>query len=770
MTQKYFKISSGLKNLIGSELITDNFVAVFELVKNSFDADASEVLITFERVYSGNPKIIIQDNGNGMSKDDLFNKWLFVAYSGKKEIAGNDGDYRNKIQPKRFYAGAKGVGRFSCDRLGRFLNLLTVKNETNAIVENISIDWQKFEEDQNKKFDEIPIEYRTLSKASYNLKHGTVLEITGVSPNEWSRDNFVRLKDKLSKLVRPDLNTSKHGKQFKVILNVPDEQANDFVEIEKNKDKGEGHIYRNIINGEIKNFIFDDLGIRTTRIITSVSTDGKEITTRLTDRDEFIYEIKEESRFPLLKDITIQLYFLNRSAKIIFTKKMGVDAINYGNVFVYKNGFRILPYGEPRDDSMEVNARALQGFNRYIGTRNLIGQIEIFGSNADLRETTSRDGGLVKTKSYLQLLEYFFEVLRKLEKYVVEVTEWGVNDDNIENLKGENVKKNLVKLISNIADDKALLSISYNKNIIKLIGNQEENSAKKLIKNFRRIAVESDDKQLLKDTERLEKTLNSALRAKESAEKEVLLKSQEKKKIEDALEQQIGETLFARAVVGIETKELLSIQHHQTHTAQRITYLINNLIDGINNKASAEKLLELADKIAFENEKIITLSRFVTKANFDTTTVKIDADLVKFVNEYALNVYREYKNLSLNNKVFNIVVAPHSDLKFDTSFRPIELIIILDNLLDNALKANAKIVELIWEKVSKSEVALRVIDNGDGISDKNIEKIFDFRFSTTNGAGLGLYHVKQVIEKMKGSITANNKIRKGVEFILRFKK
>ena len=85
MSKEYFKISSGLKNLIGSELITDNFVAVFELVKNSFDAKASEVKIIFENIYSENAKIIIQDNGKGMDYDDLINKWLFVAYSAKRD-------------------------------------------------------------------------------------------------------------------------------------------------------------------------------------------------------------------------------------------------------------------------------------------------------------------------------------------------------------------------------------------------------------------------------------------------------------------------------------------------------------------------------------------------------------------------------------------------------------------------------------------------------------------------------------------------------------
>jgi len=64
-----FRISSALKNIIGRELITDDFIAVFELVKNSFDAHATMVTITFEE-----DRIIIKDNGKGMTYDDLIKK------------------------------------------------------------------------------------------------------------------------------------------------------------------------------------------------------------------------------------------------------------------------------------------------------------------------------------------------------------------------------------------------------------------------------------------------------------------------------------------------------------------------------------------------------------------------------------------------------------------------------------------------------------------------------------------------------------------------
>jgi len=772
MSDKYFKISSALKNLIGSDLITDNFVAVFELVKNSFDARATEVKITFEDIYSKNAKIIIQDNGKGMDYEDLTEKWLFLGYSAKRD--GTE-DYRDKIKSGRIYAGAKGVGRFSCDRLGKYLNLISLSKQPKSKIENIFVDWAKFEENQKELFDKIPVVHSVLTKTKYNLKHGTVLEITGIPTDFWSRDNFKRLKEKLSKLIRPDLNTSDEVQKFKIILSVPDEADRDREVIKKFKQETNNDIqqYYNTVNGEIKNFVFNALDIKTTKIESSIDDNGI-ITTRLTDRDNYIYEIKEKSEFPLLSNIGITLYFLNRSAKVTFKKRTGVEHVEFGSLFIYKNGFRIYPYGERGDDSLRIDNRAMQGYARFMGLRSLIGEISITGNSPELRETTSRGDGLVKTEAYNQLANtedgFLIRTLRRLEKYAVDVTQWGVNsEDETENISSEQVKENLVKLIANISE--GVLKLDYNKDIINLIANREEKSAKKLVKNFKRIAAESNNKQLFKEAERIEKTLTSALKAKESAEKESLKKDAEKKKIAAELEQQISETLFAKADRGTEKDDLLSIQHHIfRHSAQHITNYIEQLVDSINKDLPKDQLLKIASKLSFENKKIITLSRFVTKAQFDTTVTKINADLIKFVNEYVLNVYQEYKHLIMNNQNLKIIATTPKNLIFDSSFRPIEVIIILDNLLNNSLKAKAKNVKIIWEGIGKSEIELHIVDDGIGIPDKNKDKIFDPRFTTTNGSGLGLYHTKEVIEKMGGKISVNNKLKQGVEFILKFKK
>ena len=779
MSDKYFKVSSGLKSLIGSELITDNFIAVFELVKNSFDARASQVDIRFEDLDSQSPKIIIVDNGKGMDYDDLMNKWLFVAYSAKKEGIEDEVDYRNKIKLRTYYAGAKGVGRFSCDRLGRYLNLISIKDTSNSKIENIKVDWEKFEKNQKDEFIKIPVQYNVLESIPYKINHGTILEISGFDSSEWQRDDLKTLKEKLSKLIRPDLNKTIQDGTFNISLIVPSEKGKDEKEIEKakllSKEEQEGYIYRETVNGDIKNFVFEELDIRTTKIEAKISKEGDSITTKLVDRGEFIYEIIEVNPYVLLSNISITLYFLNRSAKAIFTRRMKVNPIEYGNLFVYKNGFRINPYGDRGDDSFGIDNRALQGYARYIGLRNLIGQIDIQEENPELRETTSRAGGFVKTKAYYQLADFsdglLIKTLRRLEKFVVDVIEWGLDDDVIELINNEEKSENLIKIISNIYDEKTLINIEYNKNLIDILDQREEKSARKLVKNFKRLADETDNPQLRKDANQLDKKLTSALKAKESAEKETKKEREEKVKVKEKLEQQISETLFAKAVVGTETKELLSVQHHiYRHSAQHISALLDTLIDKINSESPKEILLKIADKISFENKKVITLSRFVTKANFDTTTTKIEADLVMFVNEYCQNVYLEYLKLSTSNDNLSIKVFTPRNAKFITKFKPIELIIILDNLLNNSFKAKSSEINLIWEQNNDSSILLHLVDNGVGIPTENLEKIFSFRFSTTNGSGLGLYHVNQIIEGMKGEISVNNNLKKGVEFIIKFKK
>ena len=152
----HFKVSAGLKNIIGKELINDKFIAIFELVKNSYDAGAKNVIIKFENIYSNNSIIYIIDDGKGMSKQEIIDKWLFVAYSEKKNST-----YRDNIKFRRNYAGAKGVGRFSCDRLGETVELLS-KSDKDIKIHSVKINWNEFEDADTEEFQNIEVVYDEL--------------------------------------------------------------------------------------------------------------------------------------------------------------------------------------------------------------------------------------------------------------------------------------------------------------------------------------------------------------------------------------------------------------------------------------------------------------------------------------------------------------------------------------------------------------------------------------------------------------------------------
>ena len=234
MNDEHFKISAYLKNIIGKELITDEFVAVFELVKNSFDANATEVKIIFENQNNTEQaKLIIGDNGKGMNYDELKDKWLFVAYSAKKDGTEFD-DYTNKIKTTRYFAGAKGVGRFSCDRLGSKLNLITIKDEPNPKIENLIVNWDEFEKDAKEEFVDVSVKHQVLSNIDYNINHGTILEISGLR-DKWDRQRILKLKRSLIKLINP--NQENVGNDFSIEIIANEEKELDNVLIKDKKEE-----------------------------------------------------------------------------------------------------------------------------------------------------------------------------------------------------------------------------------------------------------------------------------------------------------------------------------------------------------------------------------------------------------------------------------------------------------------------------------------------------------------------------------------------------
>lgn len=756
-----FRISSGLKDLIGNELITDNNIAVFELVKNSFDAGAKKVTIRFENIYDENARIIIIDDGKGMDYDDLENKWLFVAYSAKRDGTEDEDeskDYRDKIKLRKFYAGAKGVGRFSCDRLGENLNLITIKNKANPKIENLIVNWKDFEEDQTKEFIDIDVKHKHPKTIDYSINHGTILEISKLrNREEWDRDAFIVLKEKLSKLIRPKIGDEQRDNDFKITLEVKDERKNDQEHIAECKEKNKEPEYRKVINGEIKNFIFEHLDLKTTKIVSEIDESGSTITTSLIDRDKDVYSLKEKNPFTTLKNISTQLYFLNRAAKKTFTQKMGIEPVNYGNVFVYKNGFRIHPYGDPRNDMMGIDTRALQQYSRLLGTRNLIGQIDIVSGKYDdnLRETTSRDGGLIRNQAYSELMEFFYDkTLKRLEKYVVQVTDWGVDDDDLKELNDKDVRNRLVKHIANITKDDSILDISYNSDILKIVEDTEQGGAKSLIKNFKRIASETNNEKLLKDAAKLEKKFQGY----RALDKENVHLKEEKDIIKSELEIEKQKNIYlsVRKPLSEDAEKLIhSINFNLVEIDEKVIELIDKIKK---NNLPKNALLKELSELKFFTEKSRKISEIATRANYKYEAEQQWIDIPTYLKEY-LSVYNDIKKTEdKSSKVVEILINDNG-AKLKKYISPIEIAILVDNLISNSIKwrddGKKTSIQVDIRNINPDKIEILFSDNGKGVLSKFLkmpEKIFELGVTETKGSGIGLNSAKRTLEEIGGKI------------------
>jgi len=246
-----FRISSALKDVIGKDLITDDFVAIFELVKNSFDAFAENVGLYFY-FDEKSKKIFIVDDGKGMNKDNIVNKWLFVAFSAKKD--------NSEDKDKRIYSGYKGIGRFSCDRLGKELTLYS-KTEKDENIHTININWNDFEKDSQAEFIDIDINYSLKRNVKFPedvdlKKHGVILEISLLRDSEsWDRKKLIHLKRSLQKLIDPI------GDTRKITLYCKNQIDADKKEKGKAENKGVDPV---LVNGLVKNTIFEILKNKTT--------------------------------------------------------------------------------------------------------------------------------------------------------------------------------------------------------------------------------------------------------------------------------------------------------------------------------------------------------------------------------------------------------------------------------------------------------------------------------------------------------------------------
>lgn len=770
-TPEHFKVSTHLKDIIGRDLVTNEFVAVFELVKNAIDARASRVDVGFDL---DNGRIWIVDNGKGMDADTLRERWLFVAYSAKAdgtEDSKKPGGYRDQIRPQGRYAGSKGIGRFSCDALGKSLVLYS-RTAKDLPTQQLSVRWEDFEDNSREKFESVGVDMVTVdgfpddTPVPMPTESGTALRIDGLRGN-WSKHEIQRLRQYLEKLIDPFGST-------------PDTPVHIGVRDRSLDDKTLSGLV-----GPVRNNISDLLTEKTTRI--HVTIEGNRIRTRLLDRGREVYRITEDNQYEGLSKATVvaDVYYLNRSAKKTFTQRMGVRPVTFGSIFLFLNGFRIFPIGEETDDTFGLNRRKQQGVTRYLGTRDLMGRVDVTAPHRVFREPSSRDAGLIEDANVRDLYEAIRrKMVFRLERYVVGVT-WQDKDDqwrdDASDLAIGTTRERVVRLIGQLASTKDLELEFYDPELVNTFEGDTD-ALHRVMDSLTAIAERRDDPQLLR-------------RVEEAKARQARLEQSEKEAAEAAREARAGIARASERIATL-TKQATYLASTQNMTVEQMTLLLHQvLIYSGHVRAAVDRALsnarsvsstardigagreggELADAAAairvrnrevvddleyihLENDRLMTVARFASNARFDLRTDQLEGDVVEFLEEY-VNEVRAHRD-GVDSIAFEANGLTHT-----AKFRPVDLVVVVDNLVENARKHGARSMRMSARRKNRgSLVEVLVSDDGRGLDEDRVDPahIFEKGYtSSPGGTGLGLYHARMVMEKMDGDLQLDPDREKG---------
>jgi len=805
-----FRANAGIKDIIGRGLILDDNIAIIELIKNSKDAGSKLVKVHFNRADDLEASsLVIKDFGHGMDLDDIRDKWLNIAYSEKKE---------KSPKGKKFFAGSKGVGRFSCDRLGEELVLLSKAKNGEYI--RLPISWTLFEVNQiDAEISTVKLNYEVISEERFlteidetSFNSGTVLIISNLR-SHWEERQLVKLRTELEKFISdPDSN-------FQVKLKIDD---------------GEEQL--------IQNSVFEELEFKTYNIKSKISADGSTITTALRFQGEIIYEYTVENQYPNLRNVQIDAHYLNFTAKVFFKRRTGYSTNEYGSVFMFLNGFRISPYGNPKNDWLGLDQRKSQGTARYMGTRELLGKVSVIDINDTFAPISSREG-LVQNSAYRELtsydpkqkillkngkLDYGYvpHILRQLERFVVQGLRWHsiidlsnpekkkvINDRDLKkdptqyairkidqkavkdviektlrtsnfNIEEYKINSKLISRLSQEAEDE------YNEYILSFVQNTTGKSFSDLDKSDKRalkriasrnmeaiknekVAQKEADEQRLRAKQAEEEAAKERKRreeaeerekqeklAREAAEAAAKLEVDRRKTAEKKLKEVSDENIFHKMDANKNLEHIINLHHQIILYSSTAESDIENLKDLLreNDAMSDELVFETVSSIEDQIIKISKFSEFATSQKYKLALNEVTGNLVQFVGNYLNEVKsREtsLKRISLENKL-------DLDIEYHTDYSPLNIMILVDNLISNSKRALASKILFVPPKGKGG--LFSITDNGVGIhsSIDDNKKIFKKGFTTSDeGSGRGLFHVKSTLEEIGLGIRVIDNFKSG---------
>ncbi len=726
--------------MLGEQLIKNERIALVELIKNAYDADADWVKISFNGFgdnfeINKHSKIIIEDNGEGMTEDVIKNAWMNPATPNKYI---GDGIRLTKTK-KRIIQGEKGIGRFSILKLGRNIKIITKPISSNEEYV-IDYDLSRFDDEylsENGELKEIFLEDISITVFSrtpqfiidrsvrvnnklYDKSNnkGTRIEISNLK-GAWAfskLDNAYKDVSKLESIFTKLFGKKEEKeKQFKIgfVFNDNKYSAGDefsenlknlltnnpVFQIKNGVFDNKKNEYRFNINGKNQVLNFDDPNVRAKKVCRTHFEDKK----------------TKEKRYPSCGSFKFNFFIFdfapNAPAKYQLDRN-DKSLIKSHRIYLYRDGIRVYPYGEPNDDWLQIDTlRGVFGAGQFFSNDQIVGWIEISkDENKKLKDKTNREGLISVDEGDEDFIGVIQTILSYIRKHPYDIYR-----NNLQNKKAHEIFKteqiqqdfdNLKKHFETIKDNKSLSLIS-----------------------------------------KTEKGYN--------AEKKFLV--------------QRAETTEELAGVGLSVEtashDLMSFMSKALNT---LDDLIKDSFNGnIDSNILQEELQKLKGMLSFVEAQLKDIQLLFRSSKQRRKQIRVNDMLEKVIRIYKKQLNKDKISIEVNKKGSPLVAKSTEAI----------LLQLFLNLLDNSIfwlnqvKNSDKKISI---NLDGDKGKLIFSDNGPGINPDDKPYIFEPFFSGKGeeGRGLGLYIAKQLLERIDYSINLadlkKDKLLSGANFVVDF--
>jgi len=477
-----------LLTMLGDQLIKNEQIAVTELMKNSYDADADWVRVSFENFgkdykIQDDSRIVIEDNGRGMTHDVITNAWMNPATPNKFTKDVNE----QRTPCGRVIQGEKGIGRFAMLKLGKTIEMVT-RPEGKNVEYKLVFDFNKYDDDfltENEKKKEI-----FLDDLGFELEEAAPNVFVSRDITFGNRTFSGSVNAKGTRIVTSNLRGAWSEKKFKSLSDSFERFGGMFGSQgqESSEDtKAKGFTIGLFHNGEyllnerraeslaslteqkavlsVENGIYDnerqELRFTLNGLPRTLDLDDPEVKGLRVFRDRFLLQDKKNYREvsdfgPFAFDFYI-FDFMAKDESRYFLNNEQKDLVKEHRVYLLRDGIRVQPYGEPTDDWLMIDMdRGTISASSNFSNDQIVGRVNITkANNTHLKDKTNREGLIDDgyfTQDFICVIKTLLAYLRKTAyKHYQESQK---KKDSIEKQRKDAVKKAIETLAEQFSDNK----------------------------------------------------------------------------------------------------------------------------------------------------------------------------------------------------------------------------------------------------------------------------------------------------------------------------